>query len=203
MRSIFTEFNNSMQNIRGNFYISFLSINFINDNRPFSSDITINAHISNNTISSNTLNNIPPTMHEYRNSIRRHFLNDMIIAYEKYCGLMYVSHNNNQTRTDPSIINDRRPFAPRFENISQVFSNNDRTFLVQLRRLRNSIVHYNGKYTITNTLNYTFGTQTYNSVGHEGENIIIQWDTLLWIYNHLLEIVNRGNSNYFTHYVED
>lgn len=200
MRSIFTEFNNSIQNIKRNFYTSFLSINFMNDNRPFSSDITINAHISNKTISSNILNNIPPTMHEYRNSIRRHFLNDMIIVYERYTRWMIASHVNRQIKTNPCLIDAWEYHPINFETLSNIYSNAEQEFLIQLRHLRNSIVHYNGKYTVTNTLNYTFGTRTYNSVGHEGENIIIEWNNLLWIYDRLLEIVRNGNSNYFTYY---
>ena len=74
------------------------------------------------------------------------------------------------------------------------------TFLVQPRRLRNSIAHYNGVYSATNELNYTFGTQSYNSVGNEGQNISIEFDNILWIYDKLMDTVRWGNVTYFAHY---
>lgn len=137
---------------------------------------------------------------EYGNSIRRHFLNDLVIAYERYSMLMFASHSNGQTRTDPALLNDRNLGAHRFEQLPNVYDPGDLDFVVQLRRLRNCIVHYNGVYSATNELNYTFGTNVYNSVGNEGQHITIEFDSILWIYDRLRLIVLRGNSNYFTHY---
>ena len=81
-----------------------------------------------------------------------------------------------------------------------IYIKNDVDFLIQLRRLRNSIVHYNGVYTITNPLNYTFDNETYNSQGNAGNTISVQFDTIMWIYNKLLDTVERGNTSYFNHY---
>jgi len=81
-----------------------------------------------------------------------------------------------------------------------IYSPDGLNFLIQLRRLRNSIVHFNGHYSVTNQLNYTFGTNTYNSIGNEGNNISIEFDSILWIFDELRRIVRSGNANYFTHY---
>ncbi len=137
---------------------------------------------------------------DHGNSIRRHFLNDMVIVYERYSMLMIASHNNGQRHIDPSLINDRSLGAHLFEQLPNVYQPSDITFCVQLRRLRNSIVHYNGVYSATNELNYTFGTESYNSKGSEGKEISAKFDTLLWIYDRLMQTVQRGNASYFAHY---
>ena len=200
MNTILPEFNGSLERIRNNFYFSFLATAFLNQ-RPFSNDIVLPVNVQHNTMSAATLNNFDNDgVQEYGNSIRRHFLNDIVIAYERYSMAMYASHDNGQTRIDPALLNNRRLGAHQFEQLSNVYYANDQTFLIQLRRLRNSIVHYNGIYSATNELNYTFGTQTYNSVGHESENISIEFENILWIYDQLCGCVGRGNSNYFSHY---
>ena len=129
---------------------------------------------------------------EYGNSIRRHFLNDIVIAYERYSMLMFASHNNGQQRIDPSLINDRRLGAHRFEQLPNIYQPDEVRFLVQLRRFRNSIVHYNGVYSATNVLDYTFGTESYQSQGNEGRNISIEFDNILWIYEIIMETVQKG-----------
>lgn len=199
MDTILTEFNGSVARIRNNFYFSFLALSFLNQ-RPFDSDIILAVDVSNNIMSSESLNNFDVDgVQEYGNSIRRHFLNDLVIAYERYSMLMNASHNNGQNRIDPAVINDRQLGAHRFEQLANIYDQDDRTFLIQLRRLRNSIVHYNGLYSATNLLDYTFGSESYNSVGAEGQNISIQFNNILWIYDKMLTCVARGNTNYFTH----
>jgi hypothetical protein len=200
MDTILREFINSMDRIKNNFYFSFLSLNFLNL-RPFYQDIILPINMSQNIMKAQSLNSFNKDgAQEYSNSIRRHFLNDMVIAYERYSMLMIASHNNGQCRIDPSLINDRVLGAPLFEQLPKVYEQDDITFLVQLRRFRNSIVHYNGVYSATNELNYTFGTQTYYSVGREGKDISIEYDNLLWIYDRLIETVQRGNTSYFKNY---
>ena len=73
----------------------------------------------------------------------------------------------------------------------------DKGFIQQLRRLRNSIVHFNGVYSKTNPLNYTFGKNTYNSLGHEGENITIELDSIMHIYQEVYKLVSEINKRYF------
>jgi len=200
MNTILSEFKASLENIKNNFYFSFLSINFL-QNGPFASDITLQEQMKNNIMSFTSLNNFGLSeVNEYKNSIRRHCLNDIVIAYERYSMLMYASHKNNKTRTDPATINDRKLGAAKFEQLKNIYIKNDVDFLIQLRRLRNSIVHYNGVYTITNPLNYTFDNETYNSQGNAGNTISVQFDTIMWIYNKLLDTVERGNTSYFNHY---
>ncbi len=168
-----------MERIRNDFYFSFLSLNFLNL-RPFNQDIVLPVNISQNIMTAQSLNSFDNDgVQEYGNSIRRHFLNDVVIAYERYSMLMIASHNNRRRRIDPSMINDRNLGAHIFEQLLNVYEPDDITFLVQLRRLRNSIVHYNGVYSTTNELNYTFGTQSYNSRGREGQNIgsVPEYDT--------------------------
>jgi hypothetical protein len=136
---------------------------------------------------------------EYGNSIRRHFLNDLVIAYVRYSMLMFTSHNNAQTRIDPARVNDRQLGAYRFEQLIKVYEVGEGSFLSQLRRFRNSTVHYNGVYSATNELDYTFGAQTNYSPGHAGENISAEFNTLLWIHDRLLKTVQRGNVRYLSH----
>jgi len=200
MRTILPEFIGSIERIRNNFFFSFLALNFVNQ-RPFQHDITLPVNISQNVMTAQSLNFFDNDgVQEYGNSIRRHVLNDIVIAYERYSMLMIASHNNGQVRIDPCFIRDRKLGAPSFEQLENVYRQDDLEFLKQLRRLRNSIVHYNGVYSATNELNYTFGTQNYNSMGNEGQNISIDFENILWIYNKLEDIVRIGNASYFTHY---
>ena len=200
MRTILPEFVGSMENIKNNFYFSFLALSFLNQ-RPFSKDVVLPSNLTHNIMKAQSINSFSVNeVREYGNSIRRHFLNDMVIAYERYSMLMFVSHNNNQQRIDPSVINDRRLGAHRFEQIPNIYQTNETRFLIQLRRLRNSIVHYNGVYSATNDLDYTFGTQNYLSSGNEGQNISIEFDNILWIYDNLMQIVENGNREYFSNH---
>ncbi|MEW6687075.1 MAG: hypothetical protein AB1393_12880 [Candidatus Edwardsbacteria bacterium] len=200
MRTILPEFIGSMERIRNNFYFSFLALNFLNL-RPSQRDVILPVNLSQNIMTTQSLNSFDNDgVQEYGNSIRRHFLNDIVIAYERYSMLMIASHKNGQVRIDPCHISDKKLGALLFEQLPNVYLPEDLTFLVQLRRLRNSIVHYNGVYSATNQLNYTFGTQRYNSMGNEGQNISIEFDNILWIYDKLMDTVRRGNMSYFTHY---
>ena len=124
----------------------------------------------------------------------------MVIAYERYSMMMFASHQNVQTYTEPATINNRNLGAHNFEQLPNIYNQNEKVFLTQLRRLRNSIVHYNGHYSATNELNYTFGTNVYNSVGNEGQNITIEFGSTLWIFERLKNTVKNGNDNYFMHF---
>lgn len=189
MQTILPEFIGSMERIKNNFYFSFLSLTFLNG-RPFSNDVVLNANMSQNIMTAVSLNSFDQDgVNEFGNSIRRHFINDQVIAYERYSMLMIASHNNGQSHIDPCQIDDRTLGAHHFEQQANVYQDDDKTFLIQLRRLRNSIVHYNGKYSATNELDYTFGTESYNSVGRQGQNISIEFNNLLWIYDKLLQTV--------------
>ena len=70
-------------------------------------------------------------------------------------------------------------------------------YIREKRRIRNSIVHYNGVYTKTNLLDYTFGKNKYDSKGHEGENISIELDTLIIIHEKVDKLVDEINRRYF------
>jgi hypothetical protein len=201
MQTIIAEFEGSIERIKNNFYFSFLAVNFINQ-RPFYNDIVLALNSVNNIMTTNYINSFDQDgVTEYGNSIRRHFLNDIVIAYERYSMLMIASHQNGQVRTEPATLTNRNIGANNFEQLVNIYSSDELIFLVQLRRLRNSIVHFNGHYSVTNQLNYTFGTNTYNSVGSEGNNISIEFDSILWIFDELRRIVRSGNANYFTHYI--
>jgi hypothetical protein len=200
MNTILNEFKGSLDRIKNNFYFSFLSINFA-QNKPFANDIILPVQMANNIMAAVSLNNFDNDgINEFANSIRRHFLNDIVIAYERYSMLMFASHQNGKTRIDPATINDRNLGAHKFENLANIYTQTELDFLIQLRRLRNSIVHYNGVYSSTNVLNYTFDTEPYNSTGNEGQSISINFDSILWIYDRIIEIVENGNTNYFIHY---
>jgi hypothetical protein len=189
-----------MENIKNNFYFSFLAINFVNQ-RPFAQDVVLPSNMAHSILKAQLINSFDAkSVQEYGNSIRRHFLNDMVIAYERYSMLMFASHNNGQQRIDPSLINDRHLGAASFEQLPNIYQPDEHRFLIQLRRLRNSIVHYNGVYSATNNLDYSFGTQSYLSRGNEGQNISIEFDNILWIYDNLMPIVQNGNREYFSNY---
>ena len=135
---------------------------------------------------------------EYANSIRRHMLNDIVICYERYATLMYSSYDNKRQRKDPALVDNKYINASKFEElISGLYTNDELLFLQQLRRLRNSIVHFNGVYTATNLLDYTFHNNKYFSNGHEGENITIEFDTLIYIFKEVYKIVDDINKRYF------
>jgi hypothetical protein len=201
MKTILSQFEGEMNSAWNNFHMAMLTLVFINQ-RPFHQDFHLPVPISRyKIVRAQLLNSLgDDIIREYGGGLRRYFLNDMFMAYERYSMLMIVSHNNGQNRTDPSQINDRTLGAHLFEQLSKIYNQNDKKFLVQLRRLRNSLIHYNGHYSAANKLNYTFGSQTYQSKGNEGGKISITFDNLLWIQNELLEIVRKGNANYFAHY---
>lgn len=200
MHTILPEFIGSMERIKNNFHFSFLALCYLNL-RPFRQDIVLPVSMCQNIMTAQSLNSFDNDgAQEYCNSIRRHFLNDIVIAYERYSMLMIASHNNARRRTDPSGLNDRGLGAHLFEQLPAVHQPDDVTFLVQLRRLRNSIVHYNGVYSATNELNYTFGTQSYYSRGNEGQEISINFDNVVWIYDKLIQVVQEGNAGYFAVY---
>lgn len=200
MNTIFREFKGSMERIRNNFYFSFLALNFLNQ-RPFKFDILLDVEIKENFLSAKSANNFDTDgVQEYGNSIRRYFLNDIVMAYERYSMLMYVSHDNRKSRIDPAVINNRNLGAKSFEDLGEIYSDDDKKFFEQLRRLRNSIVHFNGVYCATNELNYNFDGENYFSKGNEGQSITIKFDTILWIYTKIIEIVEKGNKNYFLFY---
>jgi len=200
MKTILPEFIGSVERIKNNFYFSFLATCFLNQ-RPFSNDVVLPVNLPENIMSAASLNSFDiDGVQEYGNSMRRHFLNDLVIAYERYSMIMYASHSNGQVRIDPALLQDRNLGAPHFERLLHVYTSEDCDFFIQLRHFRNSIVHYNGVYSASNKLDYTFGTQTYYSPGHEGESISIEFCNILWIYDQLRECLARGNANYFLNY---
>lgn len=84
MNTIFPEFVGSMARINNNFYFSFLALNFVNL-RPFNRDVILPVIMSQNIMTYGSINSFDNDgMLEYGNSIRRHFLNDMVIAYELF-----------------------------------------------------------------------------------------------------------------------
>ena len=202
MKSIFSEYKAGMENIYNSFFISFLALKPLME-RPLQSDFKIPIDgFSFNIIAANQLNKLgSDVINEYVNSIRRHMLNDIVICYERYASLMYTSHCNNQNRFDPALLEDRTINASKFESLNaNLFVSSELLFFQQLKRLRNSIVHFNGVYTKTNILNYSFHRNSYYSQGHEGEKISIELETIMYIYYKALEYVTNVNLRYFSQY---
>ena len=198
MKTIFEKFQAGMDNIYNSFFISFLALKPLME-RPLLEDFQIPiAGFSTSCLEAAQLNKLgDDSVNEYVNSIRRHMLNDIVICYERYATLMYVSHKAGK-RIE---VDDRKVSAALFEKESGLYAEEEKTFFEQLRRLRNSIVHYNGVYNKANLLNYTFLNCTYNSVGHEGENIPINFDSIMYIYNEVQQKVAKVNQHYFEKYV--
>lgn len=199
MKTIYNEFKSGMENIYNSFFISFLALKPLME-RPIFSDFMIPIKgFTYNVLQASQLNQLgDDSINEYVNSIRRHALNDIVICYERYASLMYMSHNNELQRKDSVLSDDRSINAAKFENLdNRIYVDSDKCFFQQLRRLRNSIVHFNGVYTKTNPLNYTFDKNTYNSLGHEGENITIELDSIMYIYQEVYKLVSEINKRYF------
>jgi len=192
---IFSEFINSMDCISNNYYFSFLSVNFFN-RRPFEHDIILAADLSKKTITAESINSLDKDLiHEYGNSIRRHVLNDIVIAYERYSTRMYASYKS-KTFIEPAVL--KKKYHPKQFESELLKSNFDDEvkFLIQLRHLRNCIVHYNGKYSYGNELDYTFGNECYKSTDKLGQDISISFDTIEWIIMDLRKKVNICNEYY-------
>lgn len=194
MKTIFEEFQAGMDNLYNSFFISFLALIPLME-RPFLEDFQIPiAGFSASCLEAAQLNKIGnDSVNEYVNSIRRHMLNDIVICYERYATLMYVSHKAGK-RVE---VEDRKVSAALFEKESGLYVEEERTFFEQLRRLRNSLVHYNGVYNKANLLNYTFLNCTYNSESHEGEKIQIDFNSIMYIYNEVQNKVTEVNQRYF------
>lgn len=200
MRTILNNFIGTFERVKNNFYFSFLALEFLNQ-RPFENNIEPPNNLPADNFTAEFLNSFSSdSIQEHGNSIRRHFLNDMVVAYETYSTTMYFSHiHNSRMRIEPATINDKSSKTHLFEDLHNVYDPDDKKFLGQLRRLRNSIVHYNGVYCESNPLDYTFGTETCNSSGKIGQDIEISFENLVWIHNKLRDTVIRENTNYFTH----
>ena len=194
MKIIFEEFQAGMNNIYNSFFISFLALKPLME-RPLLENFQIPiVGFSASCLEAAQLNKLGnDSGNEYVNSIRRHMLNDIMICYERYATLMYVSHKAGK-RVE---VEERKISAALFEKESGLYEEKEKTFFEQLRRLRNSLVHYNGVYNKANLLDYTFLNYTYNSVGHEGENIQIDFDSILYIYNEVYQKVTKINQRYF------
>lgn len=145
MRSILPEFEGSTERIKNNSYFSFLALNFLNQ-RPFRCDIILPVNLANKILTATSLNSFDNDgAQEYGNSIRRHFLNDLLIAYERYSMLMFASHSNGQTRIDPALLDDRSLGAHRFEQLTNVYDRCDSNDIVPvtIRRRSRSTPEYN------------------------------------------------------------
>ena len=198
MRTIYSDFNASMDNTYNNFFISFLALKPIFE-RPLSKNFIIPiTGFSYNNLEAQQLNSLTEgNVNEYVNSIRRHTLNDIVICYERYATLMYSSHKNEYQRKDPALLNDRSINSSKFESLPGLYLPEELYFFQQLKRLRNSIVHFNGVYTATNSLDYTFHKNTYASGQHEGEYITIELDTIVYIHSKVNDLVASINERYF------
>lgn len=199
MKTIFTEFNAGMENLYNSFFISFLALKPLIE-RPLSQDFRIPiADFSYSLLEASQLNKLgDDSVNEYVNGIRRHMLNDIVICYERYATLMLAAHLASNKRVE---VDDRTINAATFEKLPGLYEEAEKTFFKQLRHLRNSIVHYNGVYNKANPLNYIFHNNTYNSVGHEGDNIQIELDSIMFIYNEVLKKVTEINQRYFSKFI--
>lgn len=176
MRTVINEFNAGMDNIYNSFFISFLSLKVLED-RPLKNDYLIPiSGFSHNRLEAVQVNRLQSdSVNEYVNSIRRHMLNDIVLCYERYATTIYASYRNGNKRVDPATQDNRNNKPLLFEGLPQLYTAEEKEFFIQLRHLRNSIVHYNGVYSATNPLNYTFYLDSYSSKGHEGEASVFSW----------------------------
>ncbi len=190
-----------MDNLYNSFFISFLALKPLME-RPWISNFIIPVvGFSYNKLEAYQINQLrQDSIEEYVSAIRRHMLNDIVICYERYASFMYVSHENNHIRQDPALNEDRTINSSKFENLENLYVEQEKLFLKQLKRLRNSIVHFNGVYSKTNPLDYTFNNNKFISEGHEGENIKVDLDTIMYIYQEVYRIVSDINQRYFVLY---
>lgn len=195
-QSIYDEYKAGMDNIYNSFFISFLALKPMQE-RPLLSDFVIPIKgFSFSRLEARQLNSLQnDSINEYINSIRRHMLNDIMICYERYASLMYTYHIKGE-RVDYASIEDRTLNSAKFESLPNLFLQEEKEFISQLRRLRNSIVHYNSVYNKSNILNYTFHKNVYYSQGHEGENIQIDFDSIMYIYKTIFSLVTNVHSRY-------
>lgn len=120
-----------------------------------------------------------------------------MICYERYAALMYTCHKNGY-RIDYANIDDRTINSAKFESLPDLLSTDEKEFIIQLRRLRNSIVHYNGVYNKSNVLKYTFLNNIYDSQGHEGENISIDLDSIMYIFSTMNSLIAKVHARYIS-----
>ena len=201
MRTIFDRFRASMLHIHEDFHLGCLALVFI-DQRPFSADVVLPPPLIKNTIPATWLNDLRSDQRdEYESTLLRHLLNDMVLAYERYATTMYLSHASGRVLTEPAAKGTRGLKPSAFERLKGVYSKADLDFLIQLRRLRNTIVHYNGLYNTSNSLDYTFGSQHLRSIGNEGKPIeVTDYNVNLWIWNRLRTAVKSVDEAYFAQY---
>ena len=135
---------------------------------------------------------------------RRQFLADLVSIYERCATAMIASHKNGRVLTDPSKLpkSEARSLQARhFEELPQVLTAEQKTWLSQLRRLRNSLLHYDGLYNFANELDYTLGSQRLVSKGREGTPIDgVDLEALLWIYGQTSTTFESACDNYWRYY---
>ena len=136
--------------------------------------------------------------------VRRQFLADLVSVYERCATAMIASHKNGRVLTDPSKLpksEARSLQAKHFEELPQVLTAEQKTWLSQLRRLRNSLLHYDGLYNFANELDYTLGSQRLVSKGREGTPIDgVDLEALLWIYGQTSTTFESACDNYWRYY---
>lgn len=201
MESIFTEFNAGMEHIYNTFFISFLALKPFQE-KPFLKDYIIPIKgLAHNRLEASQLNALgEDSIIEYLNAIKRHTLNDIVICYERYATLMITSHENNKIRKEVAVDDNRHINSTVFEKLENLYSDSDLIFFQQLKRLRNSLVHYNAVYNKANKLDYVFFNSRVLSEGHEGENIVIDLDSVVWIHEQVVAKVKNINLKYHSLY---
>ncbi|MEW6337066.1 MAG: hypothetical protein ACOY3Y_14125 [Acidobacteriota bacterium] len=150
MKRVFDRFRASMYRIHEDFHLGCLALVFV-DQQPFLEDIVLPLALTKKSLPAAWLNDLrADQLDEYAGALVRHFLNDMVLAYERYATTMLLSHESAGVLTEPAVKGNRRLTPGRFEKLRGVYSQTDRDFVVQLRYLRNTVVHYNGLYNTSN-----------------------------------------------------
>ena len=194
INQIYIEYVSSCERIKNNFFLGLLSINFINQ-RPFYTDIQLNVNLPEMNIikcgSLNTLND--DAVQEYGNSLRRTILNDSIIAYEKFATRTALLLAGNHI--DHCEIEDRKIGSHNLEAIAELYTDEHLEKIKAIKKLRNSIIHFNGVYNVNNKFKLNIGSETFDSCNKIGQNIRAEYSTILQIHDYIKLIVENVYNN--------
>lgn len=122
----------------------------------------------------------------FENEMRRAYLNDLYLVASRYA-IILANLLSGKEEPRPEFSEERRDAA--LQGIFRFLSKEDKEFLDFFRRVRISVVHYEGRHNRSNRLNYTFRNTRFKTEDKDlGESIFFGMRHILGFYEDLIRI---------------
>lgn len=122
------------------------------------------------------------------NEMRRAFLNDLYLVASRH---MILAENilNGLTEPRPEFSRERREAA--LEALNRFLAKADKKFLDFVRRLRNTVVHYEGRHNLANPMNDTLlGRHIYTTDDTLGMSITLSLPQLYHLHSEICRVLD-------------